>query len=409
VHCRSVVVLPSPVLPSPAGQVCHAAQEDWPVVAVKVPEAQSTQSVCAAVSWCLPMAHAVQASASPLEAAAVLRFFPAAQEMQAVRSVESWYCPVAQSVQVVKPTVGWNLPLGHDTQWNALTGSSSPSPYLPVAQAVQEVSPVVLGWYLPSGHVSHVLALAFSSNWPAGHAAHSVALSWSEAIVPVVTLPPGHAVHVVWPVLDVKLPSPHTSQCVVALLGLLAAPNVPFAQESQSVCAGSVWYLPSGQVVQCALDVTAPVPYVPAPQFTQAASAGAARYCPSAHVLQADKAVFTPAVTYLPAPQSVQLVTPVVAALYVPASHTVQAVDSTAVCAPVCCFPATQAVQRAAAAAALYCPPAQTVQSDNAVFTPDVTYLPAPQFLQVVSPLVESWYWPNSQSTHWLVPLFLCW
>jgi hypothetical protein len=116
VHVRSVVVLPSPVLPSPAGQVFHAAQEDWPVVAVKVPEAQSTQSVCAAVSWCLPMAHAVQASASPLEAAAVLRFFPAAQEMQAVRSVESWYCPVAQSVQVVKPTVGWNLPLGHDTQ-----------------------------------------------------------------------------------------------------------------------------------------------------------------------------------------------------------------------------------------------------------------------------------------------------
>ena len=97
----------------------------------------------------------MQAEPSALEAAALLRYLPAAQA-------------VHPEVPVLSPcwaAVGWNRPLSHTSQASvsAADASSLPSRYLPAAQAMQLVSPVVLGWYLPEGHASHVSVLAFSN------------------------------------------------------------------------------------------------------------------------------------------------------------------------------------------------------------------------------------------------------
>ena len=94
----------------------------------------------------------MQAEPSALEAAALLRYLPAAQAVQ-------------PEVPVLSPcwaAVGWNRPLSHTSQASvsAADASSLPSRYLPTAQSMQDVSPVVLGWYLPEGHASHVSAFS---------------------------------------------------------------------------------------------------------------------------------------------------------------------------------------------------------------------------------------------------------
>jgi len=104
-------------------------------------------------------------------------------------------------------------------------------PNRPPGQASHAASPAV-AWYLPSAQASHDVCAVLACDWPVG-----------------------------------QLP-----QWLVASVSTVLSPNLPVAHPTQVAAAVPVWYLPSGQVAQWALDVFTGVvesPNVPAAQPLQ--------------------------------------------------------------------------------------------------------------------------------------------
>jgi hypothetical protein len=235
-HCRSALALPALVMPYPAGQVCHAVQEVWPALEVKVPEAQSS--------------HTRSAEA----VATALRYWPAGQVVPtAAQSVSSL------TALNVLPTVQ----AAHCRSATALPTVNRPCPTAQVFHAVQEDWPV-LEVKLPAAQSAHVrseLVVALAVVYlPAAQAALTALQAAPLAVVE--KYPVWHAAHarsaVALPALVMPSPMGHVDQAAQEVWPALEV-NIPAAQSahvrSELSVAATVVYLPATQASLTAVHI----------------------------------------------------------------------------------------------------------------------------------------------------------
>ena len=273
-----------------------------PLAELYVPLSQSLQSLSlfhTLRSEYLPAAHSAQSpSAPPTNNVPSYRPGPhAIQSSRLLLPVAAPYFPRLQCVHATSPGSSAYLPGGHASQ--------SPPELLPevernrpAAHAVQSASvmrPVADEPYLPAVHAVHEPP---AERWPAPHMqSASLPLAAPLAYLPASQSgqpPPStaHAIHEfaeVPPAESPYCPSPHSMQ-----LPLPVAPA----------------YLPAAQLMHwLGYLLTAPEAYLPASQSVH----------PSAELMRA-AVVAEVDVLYLPAPQAIQMMLPVLSA-YVPRSQ----------------------------------------------------------------------------------------